>query len=567
MSLQPSLQPTAAEPENLPVSPVDSPNGSAIPRPSRIPKSRGASRMMWFILPAALLLMIGVGSGVYAFWLRGPQSHADLSPIKVEYRNLQLKVVERGTLEAKDNHDIKCEVKTGSRGAPKIKWVVENGTLVEGPSWFGLMEGDLLAEIDDSYLQEQATNQKIVRDRAETDKVSAELLYPSKQIAVGLAEKQLDKWIKGDFPQQLHTLEGQIQQADSTVLQQEDRTAWANRMVKKNYMTASQAEAEQATLTSNKLSLMQFKEQKTVLTDYTDTVNRQDLKNKIVDAQVAEQTAKSDMLSKKAVFDQQEALYKDLLYQIDQCRVKATYTGIVVYAIPEQSMRGVGSSQSTIAQGEPVAFGQKMMSIPDLSHMLVNLRVHEAFINHMRSGLPATVRVEAVAGKTFKGHVKSVANVAAAQDWMSPDVKVYQAYVEIDDSVEQLKLKPGLSANVTIFTEAKAEHVLAVPVQAVVAPAERGSKPRCYVITAHGAEPREVELGLSDGTYVEIKTGLNDGEDVSLTPRNLVSDQERKGSKEEEKIVPTEGGKKGGKGGADGGKGGPGGGAPGGRKG
>jgi multidrug resistance efflux pump len=564
MSLQPSLPTTGTDPEVLPVSKVDSPNGTSLPRPSRIPKGRRASKILWFVIPGALVLMLVVGGGAYALWFRGPQSHADLSPIKVEYRNLQLKVVERGTLEAKDNHDIKCEVKTGSRGAPKIKWVVENGTMVQGPSWFGLVEGDLLAEIDDSYLQEQATNQKIVRDRAETDKVSSELLYPSKQIAVGLAEKQLDKWIKGDFPQQLHTFEGQIQQAESTVLQQEDRTAWASRMVKKNYMTASQAEAEQATLTSNKLSLQQYQEQKKVLTDYTDTVNKQDLKNKIVDAQVAEQTAKSDMLSKKAVFDQQEALYKDLIYQIDQCRVKATYTGIVVYAIPEQSMRGVGSSQSIIAQGEPVAFGQKMMSVPDLSHMLVNLRVHEAFINHMRSGLPATVRVEAVAGKTFKGHVKSVANVAAAQDWMSPDVKVYQAYVEIDDSVEQLKLKPGLSANVTIFTELKAEHVLAVPVQAVVAPAERGSKPRCYVITARGTEPREVELGLSDGTYVEVKSGLNEGEDVSLTPRALQSDQDRKGgAKEDDKIVPTEGGKKGGKGGPDGGKGG----APGGRKG
>jgi multidrug resistance efflux pump len=501
--------------------------------------------------------MLGVGGGAYAIWFRGPQNRADLAPTTVKYMNLQLKIVERGALEAKDNHDIKCEVKTGSRGAPKIKWVVENGTMVQGPSWFGLIEGDLLVEIDDSYLQEQATNQKIARDKAETDKVSAELLYPGKKDAIDLARKQLDKWIKGDYPQQLHTLEGQIQQAQSTVLQQEDRAAWASRMVKKSYMTASQAEAEQATLTSNKLTLQQYEEQKKVLTDYTDTVTKQDLKNKIVDADVAEKTAKSDMLSKKAVFDQQEALYKDLLYQIEQCRVRAVHTGIVVYSVPEQTRMGSGATQSIIAQGEPVQYGQKMMSIPDLSHMLVNLRVHEAFINHMRTGLPATVRVEAVSGKTLKAHVKSVANVAAAQDWMSPDVKVYQAYVEIDEPVEQLKLRPGLSANVTIFTEAKAEHVLAVPVQAIVPPAERGSKPRCYVITPHGTEGREVELGLSDGTHVEIKSGLNENEEVSLAPRVLQSDSDRKGTKEDDKIVPTEGGKKGGKGGGDGGKGGP----------
>ena len=48
-----------------------------------------------------------------------------------------------------------------------------------------------------------------------------------------------------------------------------------------------------------------------------------------------------------------------------------------------------------------------------------------------------------------------------------------------DESVEELKLKPGLSAVTTIYTETKAEHVLAVPVQAILPPLEKGGKPRC----------------------------------------------------------------------------------------
>jgi len=94
-------------------------------------------------------------------------------------------------------------------------------------------------------------------------------------------------------------------------------------------------------------------------------------------------SAYSLMISKRAVFDQQEALYKDLLEQIKQCHVIAEHSGIVVYTVPEQTRMGSGATQSIIAQGEPVQYGQKMMSIPDLSHMLVNVRVHEAFINHM----------------------------------------------------------------------------------------------------------------------------------------------------------------------------------------
>jgi multidrug efflux pump subunit AcrA (membrane-fusion protein) len=468
--------------------------------------------------------VVAVAVGVYLFWFRGPQVRADLVTDKVEYRDLQLKVVERGTLEAKENHDIKCEVKAGSRGAPKIKWVVDNGKFVKA--------GDLLVDIDDSYLQEQATTQKIARDKAETDMITAKENYPILLSAIGLAEQNLDKWVKGDYPQMKHDLEGQIQTAESNVLQQEDRTAWVGRMVKKGYMTASQEEAEQANLTSFRLTLQKVQEQKKVLIDYTDPVNQQTFKNAIQDAKNKEQAGKAARKSAIEVFEQQDALYKDLLKQIEQCKVHAVHEGIVVYAVPEQTRTGSGANQSIIAQGEPVQYGQKMMSIPDLSHMLVNVRIHEAFINHMKEGLPVSVRVSAVSGKTLRGHVKSVANVAAPQDWMSPDVKVYPAYVEIDENVKELKLKPGLSAECTIDTEYQASHVLAVPIQAVLPP-EGGGKPRCYVMTPRGPEVREIDKGMSDEKYVEVRDGLREGEDVILNPRALLSDKERKSVKEE----------------------------------
>jgi multidrug efflux pump subunit AcrA (membrane-fusion protein) len=537
-------------------------NGSAAPaipasdnghgeaaHPARLPKNRRASRLGRWLTVLAMVAFVGAAGGAYFIWFRGPTVRTDLVTIKVDYKDLQLKVVERGALEAKENHDIKCEVKTGSRGAPKIKWVVDNGTLVK--------KDDLLVDIDDSYLQEQAQAKKIELDKAEADKIAAEEIYPVKKVAIGLAEQNLEKWVKGDFPQQLHDLEGQIQIAESTLLQQRDRASWASRMVKKGYMTVSQEESERANERGDELNLLKLQEQRNVLTKYTDPVQRQSLQNAIKQAKVDERTAYSDMESKRAIFRQQADLYKDLMEQIGQCKVKAPNSGIVVYTVPEQTMRGSGSNQSIIAQGEPVQFGQKMLSIPDLSHMLVNLRIHEAFINHMKDSLPATIRVDAVPGKVLKGHVKSVAQVASPQDWMSPDVKVYQSYVQIDEPVEQLKLKPGLSSVCTIFTDSKVEHVLAIPIQAVVSPQERGGKNRCFVLTPTGPEARDVELGLSDERSVEIKSGLKEGDDVILNPRALLSDKEKRSVKEDEKM-PQGGGKQGGRGG-DGGRGGEGG--------
>jgi HlyD family secretion protein len=555
MTLQTS--PPAAAPEQPVPSTANGPavqatsagssNGSPFPKASRLPKARRGRRVLRFLVPAALLVLAVIAASVYFLWFRGPQVRTDLVTAKVEYKDLQLKIVERGTLEAKENRDVKCEVKTGNRGAPKIKWVVENGTQVK--------KDDLLVDIDDSYLQDQATTQKIARDQAENDKIKAEQDYPSLKIAVDVAVQNLKKWVEGDFPQQLHDLEGQIQTADSNLLQEEDRAAWVSRMVKKGYMTASQEASEDALLMGNKLALQKVQEQKTVLTKYTDPVNRLTFDTAITTAKNAERSGYANMESKRAIFLQQEANYKDLLDQIKQCKVFAEHTGIVVYTVPEQTRTGSGATQSIIAQGEPVQYGQKMMSIPDLSHMLVNVRIHEAFINNMRIGLPASVRVDAASSKMLKAHVKSVANVASPQDWMSPDVKVYQAYVEIEESVEALKLKPGLSAVCTIFTETRAEHVLAVPVQAIVSPLERGGKPKCYIETPGGPEARPVELGMTDEKYVEITSGLNEGDEVILNPRALLSDKEKKGAKEDEKIVPT-GAKSGAPGRLDGGKGG-----------
>ncbi len=89
--------------------------------------------------------------------------------------------------------------------------------------------------------------------------------------------------------------------------------------------------------------------------------------------------------------------------------------------------------------------------------------------------------------------------------------------------------------------------MLAVPVDAVLSPLERGGKPRCFVLTANGPEAREVELGMKDEVNFEVKSGLNEGEKVILNPRTLLSDKEKKGTKQDEKIVPT-GGKPGGPG-------------------
>jgi hypothetical protein len=138
--------------------------------------------------------------------------------------------------------------------------------------------------------------------------------------------------------------------------------------------------------------------------------------------------------------------------------------------------------------------------------------------------MKATIRIDAFSDRgTLQGHVKSVATVAAKQDWNSSDVKVYQTMVAIDESLEGLK--PDMSAEVTIHVEGTGENVLTVPVQAVIGGAEMGPKRTVFVMGPDGPQQRDVLLGLSNDRMVEVKEGLKEGDVVVLNPRALLGER------------------------------------------
>jgi hypothetical protein len=146
----------------------------------------------------------------------------------------------------------------------------------------------------------------------------------------------------------------------------------------------------------------------------------------------------------------------------------------------------------------------------------------------VRHGQPATIRVDAFPTKRLKGHTKTVATVASQPDWMSADVKLYQTYVSIDEQYPGLR--PDMSAEVTVLTDMHREHVLAVPLQAVIGSVDMGNKRKCFVMTEKGPKERMVTLGLSNDKMVEVTEGLEEGEEVILNPRLLMSDKEKAAS-------------------------------------
>ncbi|MBY0233271.1 MAG: hypothetical protein K2W96_28660 [Gemmataceae bacterium] len=357
----------------------------------------------------------------------------------------------------------------------------------------------------------------------------------------------------------------------------------------RRYVTTAQAQADEARLKSAQIALQKVQEEMRVLEKFTGPRDTKDAIGKVEEAVRAvervEAQAKAkevqfdaDRRGKRSIYEQEMSRLYDIEEEIKKCQIYAPQDGLVVYYVPEQSRFGSGSQQSIVAQGEPVREGQKLMRIPNLEKMVVSTRVHEAMVSRVRGeklkktgfseahqlgllfaadpfskvasqlhwngtredyledkrdkefeqiakGQAATIRVEAFPDRALPGHVKTVATVASQQDWLSADVKVYQAMVSIDDSVDGLK--PGMSAEVVISTDSKRDNVLTIPVQSILGSVDMGNKRRVYVQGPSGPEPREVEIGLSNDRMAEVVSGLAAGDKVIVNPRVVLTDREK----------------------------------------
>jgi multidrug resistance efflux pump len=375
--------------------------------------------------------------------------------------------------------------------------------------------------------------QTIARLRSELKNSGARARRKAREIA----EEDLKLYQSGDYLAALKDILGQIENAQSDLSQQEDREAWSYRMMKKGYQTASQAQAETSRKESFQLAVNKANLQLDVLVKYSkislltgyitvmDEAER-NLERTKAQAKSKEVQAATDRSAKKSIWEQAQTAYSDIEAEIKKCKIFAPQDGMVVYYVPEQARFGGGTQQSIVAQGEPVREGQKLMQIPDLKRMLVNTKVHEAMVSRVRPGLSAAVRIESFPDRLLRGRVESVATVASQGDMMAADVKVYTTKVAINsDDIEGLNLKPGMSAAVTISVSDALEHVLVVPVQAIIGGPEMGLDRHVIVMTPEGPREHAVKIGASNQTMAQIKDGIQEGDLVVLNPKAVLGDK------------------------------------------
>lgn len=168
----------------------------------------------------------------------------------------------------------------------------------------------------------------------------------------------------------------------------------------------------------------------------------------------------------------------------------------------------------TTQQGETVAAGLSaptFITIIDLGKLEVNAYVDETDVGKIGVGQDALFTVDTFADRDFTGTVTAIYPRAVLQE----NVVNYITLISIVNP--EGKLKPDMTANVTI-TLKKKKGVLAIPGAAVVR--EGGRKYVMLQGTDGKAARREVKTGWKEGTYLEITSGLKEGDVVVMAGGN-----------------------------------------------
>lgn len=412
---------------------------------------------------------------------------------KVVRGKLPVTVTERGTVESSNNKDVTNEVE----GMTTIIKILPEGTPVE--------KDQIVCELDSANLRDQLTNQEITTRRAEADLDQATKTLEVAMIAV-------KEYQEGTFPQDEKSAQGQIKLAQADLVKAQDSMDWYERMAEIGYASSAQFTTAKLTFQKTEFTLQENETKLMVLRKYTKEKQQTELQANV-------QKATSDKLAKEATYKLEKAKEEKLTKQIDKCILRAPGPGIVVYA--NESNR-FGSNQALIEEGASVRERQPIFKLPDLNKMRVNTKVHESMVNRITAGLKARIRVDSFAQQQLTGTVDQVQPMADANNFFSSDIKVYTTFIAIDNPPDGLR--PGMSAQVDILVT-QLDNVLSVPVQSIL---EFKGKDYVFVKTSNGPIRKEVKLGITNDTLIEIKEGLREGEEIAMNPSELLSDDEKR---------------------------------------
>ena len=486
-----------------------------------------------FWLIAGMLVLVGTGVLVMRIRSNAAQATSYTQVVTVERGSLVATITPTGEVIAR----YQAKLSFDANGVPLTELNVAPGQQVQ--------RGQVLARIDPSSLQRAV-------DQAEADLLAAEealekaknpyteLDRQKAELDVALAEAALLEAKQATAAKSIQDAERALQQAkdklvalqnDPSTQEQIDRLQWLaniaevehgkllegpitteegrdrqllayNRMMDaKDNLEAAKARAALDLLNAQN-QVIQAEE---TLAQLKAGLAEAQARNKIAQAEYNLAKAKDTLASilagpnpksiqlAQARYDAAKAALEKAQAALDAATMTAPFDGTVI---------SVGAEVGDIISSSTI-----VVTLADLSNLRILATVDETDISKVEVGQEATITFDAFPGRKFHGKVLEV----PLEGKLVQNVVSYEVPISLEGT-EEVSLRPGMTANVSIVV-GRRENALLLPVLALQQ-AEDG-----YVVTvqdpANGTTmTTRVEVGLSNGMYVEVRRGLNEGDRV-----------------------------------------------------
>jgi multidrug efflux pump subunit AcrA (membrane-fusion protein) len=494
---------------------------------------------VWLL--AALLAVVAVAS-FYAWRRFGPgrpgategETRDRYATVRRGDFNIALEI--DGNLDAIKHHMIRPTPRSGSRGyGLEIVELVENRSAVKtGDLLFRFSEEKHAVELDKLKLAlaDEQTSLKLAEQDLDMTRAGNLSTIRNANDQLRASAEALSRYEDEDARGKRSALQAAIQTARARLTQaRTDLSAARSQLstaqmqdpgrvseLEKAVLDKTQAvDTARDALTQASSSLRVFKQydhpQKMRVLEEGHTKAQVDLQRDLV-------TAAGNLVKDQRVIQNHRARIRQMEEDLEQLInirkslvVRAPSDGIVTLGDPQ---RRSWNQPEDLKVGSQVSEGTVLASIPDLSRFLVRVDLPEEFRSRISIGLRAVLRSKAIPNLVLEGSVSLIAAMAQnVVNWDRSSPKIYP--VEIATDTTDPRLMPGMTMRVEIIVE-KVTNALHVPIEAIF---QREGKTFARVKGTMGVEDRPVTTGRSSNSFVEILSGLEEGERVALYQTGL----------------------------------------------
>ena len=483
-----------------------------------------AKRSFFKTLLRWLFFLAIIAAAGWWYWQRPkPLSAEQQSRIfaKVERGPLVINLTEAGSIKPREQIVIKSQVE----GRNAILFIVPEGQKVS--------KGDVLIELDASAQQDNLVNQEITvqnsnasytqaTENMEVVKNQAKADVDKAELALRFAKEDLVKYKDGDYPKTLNELESKVTLAAEELQRARDTLKWSKTLFEEKYLSETEYRSDELSCRRAELNLVTAQNNVSLLQEYTYKRQIAQLESDVAQSEMALERirrstranivqAEAQLLARELELNRQKKRLEKINDQIAKSTITAPTDGLVIYATSAGN-RWRGNTEP-LQEGQEVFERQELIYLPTADTFIAEVKIHETYLKKIYIGLPVRVRIDALPGQIFMGKITKIAPLPDAQSmFMNPDLKVYNTIVELEggDGV----LKSGMNCEAEIIIE-QHQDALYVPIQCVV---RISGKPVVYVKNGDDLERRDVEIGLDNNRMVHVISGLEEGEEILITP-------------------------------------------------